>query len=150
MTQVPGCGAPITRETVRVSAERAMQAADRASKPVLTDEEREEAARWGEKIVAAAVRFPVGEPFCEGMWMGKRTYPDFLTVSAPPPARHGTLLHPLSARGIRVAAHDQGFLTSRGRFVSREEALKIAVAGRQPLIEHGSRHPTQLFSEDLW
>lgn len=66
-------------------------------------------------------------------------------VSAPPPARH----HNLFALCSRVP-DESGFLTSTGRFVGRIEALDIAKAAGQPLIEHGSRHATRLFSEDLW
>lgn len=65
-------------------------------------------------------------------------------VSAPPPARHHNL--------FALAGHcdESGFLTSTGRFVDREEAMRIAVAAGQPLIDHPSRHATRLFSEDLW
>lgn len=68
-------------------------------------------------------------------------------VSAPPPARH----HNLFIAYDRLGAPDEsGFLTSTGRFVGREEALQIAVAAGQPLIDHPSRSSKLLFSEDLW
>lgn len=66
-------------------------------------------------------------------------------VSAPPPARHHNLF------AIAAGRPDQsGFLTSAGRFVDRVEGLRLALAAGQPLIDHSSRHATQLFSEDLW
>lgn len=100
-----------------------------------------------EVIVAAAIRVAVPEPFRTKEWNGNRLYPNHLTVTAPPPARHHTLLHVV---GHGVAFEDQGFLTSTGRFVGREEGLQIAVASGQPMIDHPSRHSTWLFSEDLW
>jgi hypothetical protein len=73
-------------------------------------------------------------------------------VSAPPPARHHTLLHALhnayGKRGPMVKSTDQGFVTSAGRFVGREEAVLLAVAAGQ--ILRPKFQPTQLFSEDLW
>lgn len=67
-------------------------------------------------------------------------------VSAPPPARH----HNLFALAWPVVPTEQGFLTSSGRFVDREEGLKIALGSGQPMIDHPSRHDRLLFSEDLW
>jgi hypothetical protein len=79
-------------------------------------------------------------------------YPEVLIVSAPPPARHHSLMHPIATMVGRCmrGPEDQGFLTSKGRYVGREEALKIAIASGQSMIDHPSRHATQLFSEDLW
>lgn len=73
-----------------------------------------------------------------------------MIISAPPPARHHTLLHAFSAynRKTLIKGSDQGFLTSLGRFIGREEAAKIAVAAGQ--IIKPKFQPTQLFSEDLW
>lgn len=73
-----------------------------------------------------------------------------MTVSAPPPARHHTLLHAFHAcnRKTMIKTTDQGFLTSAGRFVGREEAAKMAVAARQIIVPKFQSH--QLFSEDLW
>ena len=107
-----------------------------------------------ETIVAAAIRIPVQTFFLEKNESYPGSYPEYVTISAPPPARHHSLLHPVnSGRGPRVKAvgpNDQGFLTSTGRYVGREEALQIALASGQPMIDHPSRHATQLFSEDLW
>lgn len=104
-----------------------------------------------ETIVAAAVRVRVSEHFRSILWKGQPFYPEFLTISAPPPARHGHLMHPFAEiTEQRTAPDDQGFLTSTGRYVSREHALKIAVAANQPLIDHPSRCSRRLYSEDLW
>lgn len=42
----------------------------------------------------------------------------------------------------------QGFLTSKGRFVNRREAWKIALAAGQ--VEKEPWEGSQLFSENLW
>ena len=104
-----------------------------------------------ETIVAAAVRVPVGPTWREQVWNGERIYPDKLIVSSPPPARHHTLLHPLHDVGLSdLEFEDQGFLTSTGRYVERDEALRIALASGQPMIDRPGRHHLWLFSEDLW
>jgi hypothetical protein len=103
-----------------------------------------------EHIVAAAIQVAVPEDYRAKVWRGKRSYPDCITISAPPPARHHTLLAPAYdlTNGKRVES--QGFITSTGRYVERAEALQIALASGQPMIDHPSRHDTHLFSEDLW
>ncbi|CDX54579.1 p063 [Mesorhizobium plurifarium] len=83
-----------------------------------------------ETIVAVAVRY-------EG-----------LTVSLPAPARHHNVLHPLfDLTGKVLGGQDQGFLTSKGRFVNRFEAARIAVRAKQ-IVE--PRWPPDLYSEDVW
>jgi hypothetical protein len=69
-----------------------------------------------------------------------------VTISASPPARHHNLFWLVDGE----APTESGFMTSAGRFVGREEALQIALASGQPLIDHPARHATLLFSEDLW
>ena len=88
-----------------------------------------------ETIVAAALRFTDGE-----VW------------SVPPPVRHCHLIWIWCVAHWKdgkpephVAAHAQGFITSTGRFVEREEAAKIA--HQQGQI---STPKMALFSEDLW
>lgn len=93
-----------------------------------------------ETIVAAAIRVP------SHRMAGAPPIPPQVIVTSPPPARHHTLL--LAAQS--VGPYDQGFLTSTGRFVGREEALLVAMASGQPMIDHPSRHALWLFSEDLW
>lgn len=103
-----------------------------------------------ETIVAAAIRVPVKAKWRKQMWNDQRIYPDKLTITAPPPARHFTLMHPIHTMLGSVKFEDQGFITSSGRYVEREEALRIALASGQPMIDHPSRHSRWLFSEDLW
>lgn len=103
-----------------------------------------------EIIVSAAIRIPVGHEWLARTWEGQACYPDKLIISAPPPARHHTLLHPTHDKFGSVPFEDQGFITSTGRYVEREEALRIAKASGQPMIDHPSRHDRWLFSEDLW
>jgi hypothetical protein len=89
-------------------------------------------------IVAAAIQF-------------KTECGDFI-ISAPPPARHHNLLrayYDLKGEPL-IGSTNQGFLTSEGKFVSREEAYSIAVTSRQKFIDHPSRIEGKLFSEDLW
>lgn len=103
-----------------------------------------------ETIVAAAIRVKVPECFTAQVWMGKRCYPDYLTITAPPPARHSTLLHPVANETV-IGPEDQGFLTSTGRYVGRKEALQIVLAAAQRQIDHPALNAGgQLFSEDLW
>lgn len=88
-----------------------------------------------ETITAAAVRY-------EGM-----------TFSLLPPARHGEcILLMLACRtdinDNSTRTEEQGFVTSKHRFVDRLEARKIATAANQ-LTERDSKLP-QLFSEDVW
>lgn len=45
---------------------------------------------------------------------------------------------------------EQGFLTNKGRFVGRKEAMKIAKAQNQVIRLSGSSNPDILFSEDLY
>jgi hypothetical protein len=68
-------------------------------------------------------------------------------VSAPPPARHHNLFIAYERLG---PPDEQGFITSTGRFVDRTEALAIALASGQPMINGSGRHTDMLFSEDLW
>lgn len=88
-----------------------------------------------ERIVAAAIRH--GE----------------LTISAPPPARHHTLMHPFYDLTLkRITPQNQGFLTNTGRYVGREEAMEIALAASQidPENRGSGSNSADLFSEDLW
>ena|ERR1700740_554402 len=103
-----------------------------------------------EIIVAAAIRIPVDLEWTEKVWNNERLYPDSLIITSPSPARHHTLLHPMFSKIGQPKFEDQGFLTSTGRYVEREEALQIALTSGQPMIDHPSRHPKWLFSEDLW
>lgn len=87
-----------------------------------------------ERITAAAIRF------------------HGTVVSLPPPARH----HHCIRAAVHVGyddwrpGHEQGFITSDGRFVDREEALRIATAAGQIIDDDSTRPHIGLFSEDVW
>jgi len=69
--------------------------------------------------------------------------------SVPRPGRHGDVIARLAAAHPEDGpfVEEQGFLTSRGRFVDRAEAGRIALAaGQTPALRRGN----ELYSEDLW
>lgn len=69
--------------------------------------------------------------------------------SLPRPARHHDIIGAMSAAGLTAeATRDQGFLTSVGRYVGREEACRIAASAGQ--IRSKTGPADRLFSEDLW
>jgi hypothetical protein len=77
-----------------------------------------------------------------------------LIGSVPAPGRHHDVIRAWAdrARLVTRGKDEQGFTTSTGRFVGREEAMQIAVAAGQVdpknrKIDTGS---PDLFSEDLW
>lgn len=77
---------------------------------------------------------------------------DGLILSLPPPNRHCHIFRRTWHFAMR--AHwphrsEQGFITSEGRFVGREEGYVIAVASGQ-FKRRGLACPNTLFSEDLW
>ena len=68
------------------------------------------------------------------------------------PCRHFHLLwiHDYHNKGYAYhSIFEQGFLTTHGRFVRREEASEIAIKHNQ-LLNSGKGNPTLLFSEDVW
>lgn len=67
----------------------------------------------------------------------------------PKPNRHHHCIE-LAHRqlGKPITTCTQGFITSTGRYVLREEALKIAKEAGQLLPRH--QHKTELFSESVW
>lgn len=68
----------------------------------------------------------------------------------PRPARHHHILWAIdqvTGRGIEGIPDNQGFVTSTGRYVGREEAACIAVMADQ--IQE-PRYGRELYSEDLW
>lgn len=58
-----------------------------------------------------------------------------------------TIIDTTGAKKV-LSSSPQGFLTSDGRFVDREEGARIAIASGQ--ITKLKFHSTVLFSEDLW
>lgn len=67
--------------------------------------------------------------------------------------RHGQCIYSKNAiTGLRDAEsgdNEQGFLTSKNRFVSREEALQIALKENQ-VLDLKEIRGNRLFSEDLY
>jgi len=103
-----------------------------------------------ETIVAAAVRLPIDQSDTE--WTHKLEY---IVMSAPAPARHHHVVQANWAlHGVPIGPHEQGFLTSTGRYVDRKEAFLIALASGQlkpDKVKQADRRVTpDLFSEDLW
>lgn len=76
------------------------------------------------------------------------------TISLPPPARHHTILATmalsLKIEPGAVPPENQGFLTSKGRFVNRTEAYYLAWSAKQILNKTGNKDEPVLYSEDLW
>ena len=73
----------------------------------------------------------------------------------PRPARHGDVMamHGAVNRRWALADGEQGFTTSEGRFVERDEAYRIAKAAGQIIARqdgHINTNGGDLFSEDLW
>lgn len=71
--------------------------------------------------------------------------------SLPPPARHHDVIRWIAeSNGVGINGPDeQGFISSDGVFVSRKEALEIALKANQVLNINNIR-AGRLFSEDLW
>lgn len=63
------------------------------------------------------------------------------------PGRHHNVMWSLDGYGMQSHGLAQGFVTSTGRFVDREEAFTLASAAGQLIAVHRAG---ELFSEDLW
>lgn len=72
-----------------------------------------------------------------------------IIFTLPRPARHHDVMRLVwETYGDEVIGSEtQGFVTSTGRFVRREPAVRIAKKARQ--IE-APKFPPKLYSEDLW
>jgi hypothetical protein len=70
------------------------------------------------------------------------------------PGRHHHAIHALARGGYPSPVgrgDEQGFVTSEGAFVSRREAMMIAIEAKQLIPREGQHGPGgHLFSEDLW
>lgn len=63
--------------------------------------------------------------------------------------RHGAIIRQMvSCHNYTKVVGEQGFLTSAGRFLNREDAAKLAIASGQ--IKELKFSQRDLFSEDLW
>lgn len=75
---------------------------------------------------------------------------DGKVYDVPRPGRHHTALR-LVCESLAldfIGEHEQGFVTSTGRFVGREEAWALANAAGQ--VKPREWGPALLFSEDVW
>jgi PHP family Zn ribbon phosphoesterase len=76
------------------------------------------------------------------------------TISLPPPARHHTILNFMATimglDATKVQPVNEGFLTSKGRFVNRTEAYYLAHRHGQIINKSGNADEPTLYSEDLW
>ena len=76
---------------------------------------------------------------------------DGVVWALPRPARHHILInawndaHFANGEAGRIPDHEQGFVTSEGRFVDRATAADLAYRAGQI-----GRKKRSLFSEDLW
>ncbi len=61
---------------------------------------------------------------------------------------HHLILWQMACCGVKIGGI-QGFMSSDGKFVDREEARKIAQAAGQ-IVNPLSHSPKELFSEELW
>ena len=70
--------------------------------------------------------------------------------SVPRPMRHHDVIAFMAEQGVDALGDysTQGFTTSEGRFVAREEAMRIARAAGQLIAE--PHVPDMLFSEDIY
>ena len=74
-----------------------------------------------------------------------------VVYQAPPPARHHTVIKLMMDLGLpneSCTLHNQGFVTSSGRFVDRYEGATIARAAGQ--LVRDPTPPDMLTSEDVW
>lgn len=77
-------------------------------------------------------------------------HPSGRVYAAKQPARHHHVIALMSEYGDAEGGdtRDQGFVTSWGRYVGREEACVIATRAQQILVKTHPQH--ELFSEDVW
>lgn len=77
---------------------------------------------------------------------------DGVVFSVDKPGRHHDVIKVMREKGYEgpVGGIRQGFLVSGGRFVTREEALSIAIEAGQVEISKCVAPKTGLFSEDVW
>lgn len=71
--------------------------------------------------------------------------------------RHGHALYkPFGLQGVpgyegeRPHGDDQGFVTSKNRYVTREEGYQLQLAAGVPSVAPGGYRGEELFSEDLY
>lgn len=70
--------------------------------------------------------------------------------SLPRPNRHHNLFALAAFQNADASGCTQGFTTSTGRFVDREQAFEMTRTNGQPNRRSGNPGSKQLYSEDLW
>lgn len=77
---------------------------------------------------------------------------DGVMVSLPAPARHGCVIRRICELdpSVEFVSGEQGFVTNRGKFVSREQAYHIAIAAKQSRDGKPPFQEGYLYSEDVW
>lgn len=69
--------------------------------------------------------------------------------SLPRPARHNDIIYALARAGQETPiVGEQGFLDDSGEFLTRKQAMMIAVVAGQ--VKSGQEQKRELFSEDVW
>lgn len=98
--------------------------------------------------------FVPGRKYAESIVMAAALHPTHGIYAVTQPGRHHHCARLLTRFGLNKGPQAekviQGFITSYGRFVGREEALKIADAVKQRGEREKTNPPSKLFSEDLW
>mgnify|MGYP003407581722 CR=1 FL=1 len=91
------------------------------------------------------MRFGESDP--EYIWGVAIRHQSGVVFAGEKPYRHNHLVWMMSCCGCS-ASTDQGFLTSQGRYLDREEGLSFAKTTDQLIRKTGCE--SELFSEDLW
>lgn len=106
--------------------------------PLIEDRNARAREVVGEKIICSAVRFK------DKVWMGHRHMHAM-------EAMHNQLSYTMNRKEMneQQTDRDQGFITSTGRYVGREEAWDIAEKCGQ-LNDRKDKTPGYLYSEDVW
>jgi hypothetical protein len=68
----------------------------------------------------------------------------------PRPYRHHNIVHMMSKLAVPPHDSEQGFVTTHGRFVSREIGWKVAKEAGQLLKRAPTGNEGVLYSEDMW
>lgn len=103
---------------------------------------------WKFKIscrVCAIPKFPVG---IEHITHVAVVYEN-IVYSLPAPDRHHHVLRLIYKEHGKCNPNKQGFLNNSGVYLTRTQALKVALAANQ-VKDINNIHADRLFSEDLW
>lgn len=147
---IKGCPSTFERDEADVAYRAMLSAAPtvNARAPAVPDDVREAVETGKEKIVGVAILMPFRT---KDLHDPRPTF-----AAAPKPARHHHVLHQLTLLKLREPPETrldqgQGFVTSTGRYVDREEAWWIAQRADQllPCAPTDGNGGT-LYSEDVW